>query len=243
MGIFNKKDEQSGLWTAGFGEIGASLSVLEKNGFTLDMLKQLREKGGDTIAKKMVAIFTADHYQIKANWYNFYKTYFGIDMDLSQVKIPVAKLGFTRPIIIIPGVTPNLVVKKMKEQFNVWTYTDDLDKAVTKNDREAKDEPYAIWVKDGLEPEKDYRNVSADGLAKKNICGETLLERLIHGLEYWDKTKKHLDYKDITLCSGSRYSGGGVPSVYFYPDGVVVRVNWYLTDDSDGNLGAREVSF
>ena len=64
MSIF-KKSEQSGLWTASFGEIGASLSVLEKNGFTLDMFKQLREKNGDTVAKKIVALFTADYYQIK----------------------------------------------------------------------------------------------------------------------------------------------------------------------------------
>jgi len=242
MSIF-KKSEQSGLWTASFGEIGASLSVLEKNGFTLDMFKQLREKNGDTVAKKIVALFTADYYQIKVNWYNFYKQYFGIDYDLSDIKISTPKLGLTRPIIIIPGVTPNLTVTKMKDHMDVWTYTENLDKAIVKNDRDAKDGPYLIWVRDGLEPEKDYRNMSANTLAAKNISGQTLLERLIHGFEYWDKTKKHLDYKDITLCSGSRGSGGDVPYVCFYPRvGDRVRVGYYHPGNSRGSLGAREVS-
>jgi len=239
----SKKDEDKSLWNSTLGEFIATFSVLEKAGLTLKMLKQLREKDGYKIAKKIVALFIVSDYEIKVNWYMFYKKYFDIDIDLSNVKIPVPKLGFTRCIIIIPSITPNMVVAKMKELFTVWTYTDDLDKAVTKNDREAKDKPYAIWVKDGLETEKDYRNMSSETIAKKNILGETLLERLIHGFEYYDKTKKHLDYKDITLCSGSRDSDGSVLHVCFDPSHDEVSVSWCSTDYSGDDLGVREVSF
>jgi hypothetical protein len=238
----SKKNEDKSLWNSTLGEFIATFSVLEKAGLTLKMLKQLREKDGYKIAKKIVALFNVSDEEIKVNWHMFYQKYFDIDIDLSNVKIPIPKLGFTRCLIIIPGITLNNVIVKMREQFKVYTYYDDLDKAVVKNDREAKDEPYAIWVRDGLEPEKEYINMSADDLSKKNICGEILLERLIHGLEYWDKAKKYLDYKGITLCSGSRRSDGSVPNVCFSPNDDQVNINWCGTDISLDHLGAREVS-
>lgn len=49
MGSTNQT--KSGLWTAGFGEVGATLSALEKHGVTPDHLARLR--GEDTYAKRV----------------------------------------------------------------------------------------------------------------------------------------------------------------------------------------------
>lgn len=45
--------EKSGLWTAGYGEVGASLSALEKHGVTLDHLARLRAE--DAYARRVAA--------------------------------------------------------------------------------------------------------------------------------------------------------------------------------------------
>lgn len=251
MGLLFNRKNKGGLWNATFGEIIATFQILEKNGLTLEMLKQIREKGGEEKAKKIVALFleavapveqmNSDYANLKLEWQNFYKKYFDISIDLSAVKIPIANKDFKRLLIIIPGITPNSVATAQGKHYETWAYTNDLDSAITHNDRDAVNGPYAIWVRDTVEVEQKYRNRSANWANENKVLGETLLERLIHGFKYWDEKKKHLDINSWTLCGGSRSSGGRVPHVDFDSDDSGVGVGWSHPSHAYDSLGLREL--
>ena len=90
-----------------------------------------------------------------------------------------------------------------------------------------------------MEADESNKNLSANQLAKRNHKGITLLERLLLEMGYFLATGKHLDEKNVTLCTGSRDSVGGVPYVYWNSDDRKVYVRWYHPGDSDGGLRSR----
>ena len=59
------------------------------------------------------------------------------------------------------------------------------------------------------------------------------------GAQYFFETGKHLDFSNITLCSGSRDSDGNVPDVY-WDDGKLC-VDWDDPQDASSDLRARAV--
>jgi len=164
----------------------------------------------------------------KESWRIFYQKFFGTDIDFSSIRIPEKQPGFDRLIVVAQGLTLNQVYGKCAENFPCSRYIDDLDKAITQNDRNPIKGSYAIWVRDRIKADEELKNLSANDLKKKNILGITLLEHLLYGLKYWVETGKHLDIQNWTLCAGSRDSGGGVPSGRWYGDRL--GVSW---DDPD----------
>ncbi|MDO8590840.1 MAG: hypothetical protein Q7R65_02580 [bacterium] len=176
--------------------------------------------------------------QVK-QWEHFYREVFGITEDCSQVKLPPRKEGFNRLIVVVKGLTHNQVYDTCTKSFRCWRYSDDLNTSVTKNDRDSnRDGTYAIWVRDAVEADEELKNLSANDIKKQNIKGVTLLERMLHELKYFLETGKHLDIENVTLCTGSRDSGDGVPDAYWC-DGRF-RVYWCHPDDADSGLRARE---
>jgi len=171
------------------------------------------------------------------DWRRFYKNFFGITANLSNIRIPEKQPGFDRLIIVSKGLTLNRVYDKCAENFPCSRYIDDLDKAVILNDRNPNKGSYAIWVRDRIEADEELENLSVDDLKEKKIPGITLLERMLCELKYWEETEKHLDIQNWTLCAGSRDSGGDVPRVYWYDDEL--RVDWYHSDSRHGHLRTR----
>ena len=169
----------------------------------------------------------------KDDWAAFYKQYFGLDLDLSGVRIPDRQPGFDRLIVVAKGLTLNQVYDVCTKRFPCQRYADDLDKAVSHNDRKP-DQAYAIWVRDRVEADEELKNLSADQLKEQGIQGITLLERMLYELKYWDETQKHLDVGNITLCTGSRDFGGYVPSADW--DDGEFKVHWLYRS---GGLRAR----
>lgn len=175
------------------------------------------------------------------DWQSFYKKFFGLDLDFSSVRIPDRRPGFDR-LIIAQSLTPNKVYEAYERHgIKCWRYADDLDSSInwSKEERNPQNGHYAIWVRDVQEADENLQNISADDIKKKGITTETLTERLIHGLKYWSETGKHLDVNSITLCSGSRGSGGFVPSVHWRVGKMFVL--WCNPDYSSGRLRARQV--
>ena len=173
-------------------------------------------------------------------WREFYKDVFGWDKDFSNLQIPPEREGFGWLIIVAEGLTLNRVFDKCTKRMKAWRWADNLDRAVPKNDREAKTD-YAIWVRDRVEADEELKNLSANQLTEKGILGITLLERLILELFYfWNTRGKHLDRKNVTLCAGSRRSGGHVPGVHWRSNDRL-RVAWGHPVDSAGGLRARAV--
>ena len=165
----------------------------------------------------------------------------GITCDTSRVVIPDQQLGFDRLIVVPKGLTMNQMVKIMRTKFDMWLYTDDLDKAIIKNDRSNDKSAYAIRVSDRVEADEEYKNLSAKQIAEQGVDGITVLERLLYELMYFTETGKHLDVDNYTLCTGSRDADGSVPDVYWSPDYRKVSVYWCSPDDSADRLRTRAV--
>ncbi|MCX6719374.1 MAG: hypothetical protein NTZ38_03310 [Candidatus Taylorbacteria bacterium] len=160
----------------------------------------------------------------------------------SGLAIPERRKGLDRLLVIGSTLTNNKGFEANEASYPSWRYNDDLDIAVPTNERyPSKDGAYAIWVRDSQEPDEKLLNLSANMIAAKNpkIKTITLLEREVHELVHVMETGRHLDQESVTLCLGSRCSGGFVPNARWR--GGRFRVCWDAPDDWDPILGVREV--
>ncbi|MBI4836914.1 MAG: hypothetical protein HY813_00715 [Candidatus Portnoybacteria bacterium] len=176
----------------------------------------------------------------KRSWQKFYKKIFGQNFDFSTVCIP-ERPGSTKDwclIILAEGMTPQRLFDKCREQFGVWKWTDDNFDKIVHSDRTAKGGHYAVWVRSRVEADEEFKNLSANDLKARNHQGVTLEERLVLELYYFWKTKKHLDFQNITLCTGSRYSDGSVPRVHWRD--AELRVYWCPSGRAHAPLRSRE---
>lgn len=205
---------------------------------TFEVATAILGNKGDFL-KKLVALFPdpvimADPIK---QWEHFYLTIFGLTVDFSQVKIPVQMDGFTRLIFVAKELTMNGVYDACAKRFKCWPYNDDLDAAVTVNDRTPTG-GYAIWVRDTVEADENLKDLSADDIKKQKIVTMTLLERMLYELKWFLETGKHLDVGNVTLCAGSRYSGGYVPSADWRDGGF--GIYWYDAGYCNPSLRARQ---
>ena len=173
-----------------------------------------------------------------ARWRELYKKEFGI--ILGEVTIPPRKRGFGRLIIVAAGVTLGQVFAASGRRFSAFSYYNDLDAEVTEDER-TNTETYAFWVYDGVEADEWLKNLSADDIEAQRLAAETLMERLLHELVYYDEVGQHLDVVNITLCAGSRDSDGFVPGVNWDTDYHRQHVGWYNPGSSSDRLRARQV--
>jgi len=180
--------------------------------------------------------------QIKAIWQKIYKQWFNLEKDFSAFKVPEnydPKKHFA--VIVSQGLTMNEIIVAMRKKFKVYLYTENLDENVNQNDRTLEGGDYIVLFNRNVEADKEFKNISANQLKTMSHKGITLMERLLLEVFYFNETKKHLDIDNVTLCSGSRCSGGYVPHVHWDSDGDEVNVYWYDSDDSDDNLRSRAV--
>ena len=145
---------------------------------------------------------------------------------------------------IVYKLTCNKVVAGLRKAGSqVYTRYEDLDKEVTKNDRDPnRDGSYAIMVKSNVEADEENKDKSANMLAREDHLGMTLMERLFLELVYFLATGSHLDEDCWTLCSGSRDSDDGVPCVHWYRDDRDILVDWCYSSDHVRGTRSRSVS-
>jgi len=196
------------------------------------------KRSADQVCDALQAIVDEQQFEAKVKeWVVFYERFFGLELDVSKLKIPEQQQGFDRLIIVAQGMTPQRLFEKCKELFPSWKSTEhNLDDIVT-SVRTAKDGTYAIWVRDRVEADEENKNLSANDLSVKGGTEETLEERILHELKYFRETGKHLDVQNWTLCTGSRYSVGDVPCAYWGGGGF--GVSWDHPDGHCGRLRAR----
>ncbi len=125
------------------------------------------------------------------------------------------------------------IIAECRKKFDVWVY--DEEKLDTEFPVPKK--PTSRSFKYTQEADEELKNLSANDLKKKEIEGITLRERLLMERAYFKKTGKHLDIESVTLCSGSRYSDGSVPYVYWHSDSRKMSVDW--DDPSYSYAGLR----
>lgn len=183
-----------------------------------------------------------DYTSLLVDWHGFYRDMFGIEVDFSNLRIPEKRQGFNRLLIVAQGMTPQSLYDKCKELFPSVMWIDgSLDKVRNpkQSERTAKKDAYAIWIRNRIEADRELRNLSAKVLQEKNISGITLEERLVFELKYFKETEKHLDIKNVTLCSGSCDSVGRVPHVNWGYGSLGVL--WCSPGSATPFLRAREV--
>lgn len=192
------------------------------------------------LKRKLREVFsiTDEFSGVREEWQNFYKEKFNWTVDFSTVIIPAMPTDGKWRLLFIPkGMMMNLAFKIASGLFPSWRYSDDLDAVITKNIRNTENH-YAIWVRDGVEPDQEFLGKSTRQVDLDMKIGITLLERIIFEVKYFTETGNHLDIKGLTYCSGSRDANGNVPHACLdYFGGF--RVDWRGLDGADGGCGIR----
>ncbi len=137
----------------------------------------------------------------------------GVTADFSGLTIE-DRPGYW-PIVVLTGMTPQKIMQAIREAnlFQTRQYAPDLDIAVMENDRDPKTGSYVVYVKATQEADPELKNLSANELKDRKIQGITILERILLEVFYFILSGgKHLDPITVTFCTGSRDSGGHVPS-------------------------------
>ena len=144
-------------------------------------------------------------------WEEFYKNLFGLNVLLRRLVIPDTKQGFNRLIVVVPRLGPEELCRKCEDLFSVRRRIPGKLNKVISSERTAENGAYAVWVRDVVEAVKadcyrEFENMSAEDLRRKNKIFITLEERIL--LELWElwRTRGHLDLISTTLCVGSRLS-------------------------------------
>lgn len=239
-----KKQVKSGLWNSTFGEIGATLKALEDQGLSLEEMALLRSD--KVLAQEVVKLIKSrtkiETSDILTTWQKIYHEWFGMEIDISGLQVPEIYNPEKHFLVLVAKeASKNAVVEGMRKRFKVYLYTEDLDANVTKNDRTPENGTYLVLFNRNIETDKEFKNMSADDLIKKGHQGITLLERLLLEILYYNKTEKHLDVENATLCAGSRGFDGSVPYVNWGSDGVGLVVGWCDSDYSYDGLRSRVV--
>ena len=179
-------------------------------------------------------------------WQEYYLDNYNIAADFSELQVPAPADYPTRLIVMHEAIAnkcnpiASVYKKRCVDKGFYWRqFNDNLDSVVT---RHARSGTYAIRVRDTQEAE--FGNVNGENLSSQQIWDRgitttTLPERLIDGGTYLLKTGKQLDTKVITLCAGSRATGGFIPGVGFLPNDSEVYINDWGPSDAGDDLRFR----
>lgn len=176
----------------------------------------------------------------KEDWVKFYRYYFGMDLELSEIVFPNRKPFFDRLIVVAKELTPNLVYGVCEKNFQCWRYTENLDRIIFHNDRSPY-QAYAIWVRDRVEADEELKNLSACQIRDMNISSITLLEYLVYQLRYWHETQKHLDADNYTICMGSCDANKNIFCGRWVGKSSIFKIDLRSYETRADNLRARQV--
>lgn len=107
---------------------------------------------------------------------------------------------------------------------------------------------YLIALEQCLSPDEKTFGQSVSKADPSGELGITLLERMLIDLVVFDATGERLDDEGVTVCSGSRFPDGTVPSMFFYRPGQdevgvhgEARIGSEHVDTQSADYGIRAV--
>ncbi len=190
------------------------------------------------MTKKLIFISGLIHSGIY-EWHLFYQKFFNLYLDFSNVIIPKCPSDKWQLLVVAKGISLEEVYQKHQAIYGrgrKWTDAI-LDEIVVSS--RSNNDSYAIWVSNNQESDNNLKNFPANFIISSGLTTETLLERLLHELNFFRETGKHLDMIGSTLCTGSKWNDL-VPSVNWRQDGGT-HINWHSLSRSTKAMGARRV--
>ena len=185
-----------------------------------------------------------DYSSILNEWEKYFWKIHQLKVDFAGVAIPEADDDDFPWFVCTPeDFSTERAYSGGKQLYDKWKWTNKaLDDVLDLSfGRDSQKDPYIVRFHANWEADKVLKNLSANAIAEKQINTSALKERLLlEDFLYW-KHKKHLDVKNITLCSGSRYSDGDVPGVDWDDDSGKLGVYRYSPGDAIDYLRSREV--
>ncbi len=154
-------------------------------------------------------------------WAGLYAVVFEMDAkaDLIKLNWPDPDPGYW-DVPMVKGLTETKAQKALARwnRFPVSGYYDDLDSALVMKDnaRHPSRGTYGVRFRAFKEADDDQKNISATKHAELGTKGIIVLERQVLEPMFFTKYAGHLDEKTVTLCVGSRFSGGDVPDARWY---------------------------
>ncbi|MDP4001670.1 MAG: hypothetical protein Q8P69_01335 [bacterium] len=200
---------------------------------------KVRRQIAELLVRRVEAINTLTD---QLGWWVTTWAQLGIVVDLTAITLPTlpASFGPARLIVIPKGLTIRRGWEIAESLFPCKNWiSGDLDKAIPVNDRTA-DKAYSVVVRDRTEADEEFKNLSANDLKTRNHKGITALETIVDEIGFYRKTGGHRDIQNVTLCSGSRFSDGCIPSVHWYGSYDGLGVFGFHVDDRHSGLRSRE---
>ena len=156
------------------------------------------------------------------------------EFDPSGIKLPPHQPGFGWGVLVPPAsvqVTAQRLYNKLGERFATWKYPSESLDEVLDPDKEVRPpsetgHSHIIWCRDVVEADECHRSKSADQITEAKINGIGLVERLLlEDFLLYLEWIEHLDIRNATLCTGSRFRDGFVPLVSWSGELVVSAIH------------------
>ncbi|PIR42064.1 MAG: hypothetical protein COV30_00370 [Candidatus Yanofskybacteria bacterium CG10_big_fil_rev_8_21_14_0_10_37_15] len=188
-------------------------------------------------------LFYRNGDDFKNDWQKHFLEVYGLNTDLSCVRLPPVAVGFNWGVIRVPELSGQKMFEVLSKRFKrSRKWCDNLDKILNigKEARTTKNGPYAGWLRDCLEVDEKLNYLSAKDIIEQKIKCVTLSERI--ALEGWYEWKfgHHLNIKTVSLNAGSRCVDGTVPTLYWSGTHGLCVDTWLFSQGSVGICG-REI--
>lgn len=146
------------------------------------------------------------------DWQIFYKKYFGISKDFSEIKIPVSKTGFNTLVVVIKEISSrDIFLDHIKFLRGSHKADISLDAADDYSDRSSVSGDYAIWINDSREPDIRLNKSTLSLLPHYSFI--TLREELLIILKHSSKCDSLINNYTYSICAGSIFPDGRVPII------------------------------
>ncbi len=178
--------------------------------------------------------------KILVDWSSFWGEMY---IRLETVRIPECQPGYDRLLVVPIDLTLETAFRYCQFHFRCSKHHESkpLDDIVTYSQRSNARESYAIWVRESAEAGDVGEVFPKIVHPAPSATVMTLLERLIYEAKFFKETGRHLDLTHTTLCSGSRFIDGSIPTIYWNGNAGGMYVGAHMTSESDSRISPRRV--
>jgi len=188
-----------------------------------------------------------------AEWRKFYKFYFGLDLDVSEIRVPEKVVGFDQLVVVSDWMSFTDIVAISKIFSNIEINDFFMKGARSVSDR--ADESYAVWARQSSVPDADLMGQSADDVRSMGIDVMTIEEWILlemflvfaygrpAAVSLFSDLNRLMDIGDTwTLAAGTVLNKTASPAIRCNLNSNTINISYAaLTFASNPNLGARRV--